>query len=292
MLAKERYGFLPVSWWAIGNENNSLRRLINDTTTEDGYSEFLPGVAQRCYEFFSAKGETIFDPFAGKGTRAIVAKVMGRNYVGYDISPRFVEHALQRLQKQKTLMDEVTSVQIVLGDSRNVLLAENSVDMVFTCPPYWDLEMYEGKSGDVSHVHGYMPFMLEVEKIILQCYRVLKKGRYCVWVVGDINRDNELVPYHADLIQLFLDNGFRMHDIAVYNFYSASVLGVGQRSAQNHFAKSHEYVLVFKKPVSAVDISDLMLRCKCGISRAMLRNEEGYFYAKCDKCGQMRQVKL
>ena len=48
---------------------------------------------------WSNPNDLVFDPFMGSGTTAIAAKLLGRNYLGCDISPEYVELATKRLQE-------------------------------------------------------------------------------------------------------------------------------------------------------------------------------------------------
>jgi len=48
-------------------------------------------------EYFSFKGDTILDPFCGTGTVGVVAKAKGRNFIGIDISPKYIEIAQKRI---------------------------------------------------------------------------------------------------------------------------------------------------------------------------------------------------
>ena len=47
------------------------------------------------------------------------------------------------------------------------------------------------------------------------CYRVLKQGKYCVWVVGDFRLDRQVCVFHSDIIRLGKENGFKLHDVVV-----------------------------------------------------------------------------
>ena len=40
----------------------------------------------------------VLDPFIGSGTTAVVAKKLGRNYIGIDINPEYCKMAQERLQ--------------------------------------------------------------------------------------------------------------------------------------------------------------------------------------------------
>jgi len=52
---------------------------------------------ERIIQLSSRPGDTIFDPFLGTGTTAIVAKKLGRHYVGIDIDPKYREIAQAKL---------------------------------------------------------------------------------------------------------------------------------------------------------------------------------------------------
>ena len=50
----------------------------------------------------STNAEIILDPFMGSGTTAVVAKSLGRKYIGIDISPEYCKMAEERLVKNDT----------------------------------------------------------------------------------------------------------------------------------------------------------------------------------------------
>ena len=58
------------------------------------FPEELP---YRCMKLFSYKNDLVLDPFVGSGTTAIVAKKLGRNYIGFDISPEYCKLANERI---------------------------------------------------------------------------------------------------------------------------------------------------------------------------------------------------
>jgi site-specific DNA-methyltransferase (adenine-specific) len=58
------------------------------------FPEELP---YRCMKLFSYKNDLVLDPFMGSGTTAIVAKKLGRNYIGFDISPEYCKLANERI---------------------------------------------------------------------------------------------------------------------------------------------------------------------------------------------------
>ena len=54
---------------------------------------------------WSNEGDLVLDPFMGSGTTAKIARSLGRNYIGFEISKEYCEIAEQRLQETKTLFD-------------------------------------------------------------------------------------------------------------------------------------------------------------------------------------------
>ena len=55
-----------------------------------------------CLENYSQPTDLILDPFCGSGTTCVAAKMLGRNYIGIDISPEYCEIARQRLEAVDT----------------------------------------------------------------------------------------------------------------------------------------------------------------------------------------------
>lgn len=71
------------------------------------FPEELPN---RLIQLYSFESDIILDPFCGSGTTCIAALKSGRNYVGYDIKPEYVELSRKRISqcsKQINIFDMV-----------------------------------------------------------------------------------------------------------------------------------------------------------------------------------------
>ena len=64
------------------------------------FATFPPEIPRRCILAGSKVGDTVLDPFAGSGTTLVVAKNLGRDALGIDISAEYYELAMQRLLKE------------------------------------------------------------------------------------------------------------------------------------------------------------------------------------------------
>jgi DNA modification methylase len=69
---------------------------------EFGHPAMFPEeLAERVIKLFSFKGDIVLDPFNGVGTTSVVAKKLGRIYVGIDISEEYCRKAIERIEKEE-----------------------------------------------------------------------------------------------------------------------------------------------------------------------------------------------
>jgi len=82
--------------WDIAPENNMKKY---------GHPAMFPEeLAERVIKLFSFRGDIVLDPFNGVGTTTVVAKKLGRRYIGIDISEEYCKKAEERLKTtQETL---------------------------------------------------------------------------------------------------------------------------------------------------------------------------------------------
>jgi DNA modification methylase len=128
-------------------------------------------------------------------------------------------------------------------------VSDKSADLIFTCPPYFNLERYESVPGQLSDENKYESFMSKIDVCISNCYRVLKSGAFACWVVGDLRTGGGFQNFHGDVINSFKKHGFNQHDIVILeNISPFAALQIGKTAAKRYTSKVHEYLLVFRKP--------------------------------------------
>jgi DNA modification methylase len=94
-----------------------------------------------------------------------------------------------------------------LGDARDLSwIADASVHLVVTSPPYWTLKEYaSGTPDQMGHFEDYEHFLSELDRVWKECKRVLVGGGRVCCVVGDVciprkrGGRHYLVPLHSDI---------------------------------------------------------------------------------------------
>ncbi|HID26863.1 MAG TPA: site-specific DNA-methyltransferase [Methanosarcinales archaeon] len=223
-------------------------------------------LAKRVIECYSHKGETVLDVFNGIGSTLGAANMCGRNGIGIEINPKYVEITKDRLE-HKTLN---TSNQIVIqDDSRNLLnyIPKESIDLQFTSPPYWDMlkqkpsarnarakqylkENYSDDPNDLSNAKTLEEFLASIKSIFSKVFIVLKKGKRCIINTGDYRRKGVFIPLHIHYIELMEDLGFILNNIILWdrqNEYQSGLFGYPSSFIVNN--GMCEYLLEFQKPI-------------------------------------------
>lgn len=211
----------------------------------NGTSVFDPVLCEVVYNWYCTKGGIVFDPFAGGATRGVVAELLGHPYIGIDLSER-------QIDANQINADRMGVCPAwYCDDSRNAdqYLPDAVADLVFTCPPYHNLEKYSAHPLDLSNMN-YKDFSTAYREIIAIACRKLKQDRFAVFVVGDI-RDSK--GAYRDFIgltkQAFFDQGLYLYNEAVLlEPYGTAAQRAGRVfSALRKTTKVHQNVLTFYK---------------------------------------------
>lgn len=211
-----------------------------------GTSIFDPALCELMYRWFCPDGGSILDPFAGGSVRGIVAGRLGYRYFGNDIRPEQVAANEDNAREVPVLEPPRWSC----GDSRDLgaLADGQSYDMVFSCPPYYDLEIYSDDPADLSNM-PWEGFRTAYREIIAQSCKLLRDNRFAVFVVGDV-RDKR--GFYRDLIgetkRAFADCGCLLYNEIV----KLDPFGTAGARARRLFdnrkvVRVHQHVLVFYK---------------------------------------------
>lgn len=170
----------------LKNLRNTTRRIkrYNQLTTQKTRDEFLrnqyatfqlyygtinqfkPSVARWFFCHFNPT--RILDFSAGWGGRAMAAMSLGIPYIGFDANKK-----LQPAYKKLHALDPTTDVKLTFQPSETVDFSKYTYDLVFTSPPYFMLEEYEGMPAYVKKQGFIDDFFVPVVKSV---WNNLSKG--------------------------------------------------------------------------------------------------------------------
>lgn len=195
---------------------------------------------------YSQEGDTVLDQFVGGGTTAVEARLTHRNFIGVDINPSAIE-----LTKTKCAFDFETQATVTLinGDARKMDLPDSSVDLICTHPPYADIIHYsEDIDGDLSLLQ-LKDFLSEMEKVAGECYRVLKKSKFCAVLIGDTRKKGMVQPLGFETMRVFERVGFAAKEIVIKEQHNCKATGFWKTNSIKHnfLLLAHEYLFVFRK---------------------------------------------
>lgn len=245
-------------WKTIGMKSEVSREgvtVINNSFEGDKYgraamptvSIFDPALTELMYHWFCPDGGLILDPFSGGSVRGIIANYLGYKYTGIDIRREQIDS--NREQALEILAID-NQPEWYVGDAEFVLdTLSGSYDLIFSCPPYLDLEVYSDLKEDLSNKSD-KEFYEKYGNIIKKCYRLLKHNSYAIFVVGDVRDKQGNYRCFPDMTTMcFLNAGFKLYNKAVL----CQPLGTAMLRADRVFSsggkliKVHEDVLIFKK---------------------------------------------
>lgn len=216
-----------------------------------GTSIFDPVLCELAYRWFCPEGGAVLDPFAGGSVRGIVAGRLGHPYVGVDLSPAQVAAN----SAQAPLVGDGPEPRWVVGDSRRVEaavvgVAEPPVDLVFSCPPYFDLEVYTDNPADLSQAPDLDAFVDGLAEVLTGCAALLARDRFVVLVMGEArDRAGDLYGLIPGTVEAARRAGLSYYNEAILVTMVGSLpLRAGRQfAASRKLGRTHQTVLVFVK---------------------------------------------
>lgn len=273
----DRFGIPPFSVWdkSAGDWQSRKRRWLSmgiqsELGREEGLtirstSEFMidaieraggttsifdPVVCELVYRWWSEPGDKVLDPFAGGSVRGVTAGVLQRRYVGNDLRPEQV--AADRAQAHLVGSGGLLPTWFT-GDATELPAAVRRLapyDMVFSCPPYADLEQYSDDPHDLSNM-PYREFARLHASAIHDAVKLLHANRFAVWVISDV-RDKKTGLYRglvAHTIEAFQAAGAELYNDIILRepVGTARLRGARYFNGSRKVVRTHQHVLVFVK---------------------------------------------
>ncbi len=150
--------------------------------------------------------------------------------------------------------------KLILADSRCMPeLADESVDLVVTSPPYWHIKDY-GVANQIGYGQSLHEYLKDLYRVFAECYRVLKGGsRLCVNIGDQFARSvvygrYKVIPLHAEVIGMCESIGFDYMGAIIWQKKTtmnttggATVMGSFPYPPNGIVEIDYEFILIFKK---------------------------------------------
>ena len=211
---------------------NRLRQSIKIYSGTQSVSNFRPTAAKLIYEKFG--GDVVWDMSCGWGGRLLgfLSASNTKQYIGTEPSSKTYD-GLQKMVKDFSYLGK--QVNIYKLGSEEYKPMEESFDLCFTSPPYFDTEKYSLES-----TQSFVKFPTENEwvngflkKTIQNCYIGLKNNRYMLINIANTPKYNFI---EKETVRIAQELGFVQEDTLQLTL--SSVMGAGYK---------YEPVFVFRK---------------------------------------------
>lgn len=192
------------------------------------------------------KGINCFDVFAGDTVFGFVSSFMGKKFTGIELRKEQADFNNSRAKEYEL------AARYINDDGRNVLkhIKPESQDFLFSCPPYFDLEVYSDLPEDASNQETYEDFYAILDKAFSDAIKCLKPNRFAVIVVGDVRNhsDGGYYRFPEDIKKTFTREGMIFYnEIILINVVGSASVRANNYMKSRKVAKVHQNVLVFYK---------------------------------------------
>ena len=193
---------------------SGLRKALKVMSGSQGVSNFRPTAAQAIYEKFLPNGGTTWDMSGGYGGRLLGAIKTQINYIATEPAKETFDGLNQIANdwgQQSNLFGIEQRLEIIQSGSEDYVPKEDSLDLCFTSPPYFDTEKYSNED-----TQSYKKFPKKVDwlegflrKTIQNCHRGLKKNRYLIINIANVSSFDTLEDETGNIV---LSEGFEYLD--------------------------------------------------------------------------------
>jgi len=153
-----------------------------------------------------------------------------------------------------------THHKIIIGDSRRMAeVSDESIHLIVTSPPYWQLKDY-GDERQIGFHHSYEEYVNNLNLVWNECHRVLHKGcRLCINIGDQFARSvyygrYKIIPIRTEIIKFCENVGFDYMGAIIWQKVTtchttggATIMGSFPYPRSGILKLDYEFILIFKK---------------------------------------------
>ena len=150
--------------------------------------------------------------------------------------------------------------KIIIGDSRKMdAVDDESVHLVVTSPPYWQLKDY-GPKQQIGYNDSYQDYINNLNLVWNECFRILHKGcRLCINIGDQFARSvyygrYKIIPIRTEIIRFCETIGFDYMGAIIWQKVTtcnttggATIMGSFPYPRNGIVKLDYEFILIFKK---------------------------------------------
>lgn len=233
---------------AKGYQNNYSMpevSIMNPVVCEIINRWFLPNDGNKC---------NTFDCFAGDTEFGFVSSYLGNHFTGIELRQKQADFNQSRVDDYKL------DAHYICDDGQKVgqHLDEESQDLLFSCPPYFDLEKYSDNPNDASNQDTYEDFIKILDNAFSAACKCLKNNRFACIVVGNIRDKNGFYySFVDDIVKIFKNSGLHFYnDIILKTPNGTAPFRARNTMKYRKVVKTHQNLLVFYKGDDFKNLAD------------------------------------
>ena len=205
-----------------------------------------PQVPRNLILKYTKEKDIILDPFCGSGTTMIECKLLNRKGIGIDVNVNALKIAKSRLDFQ---YNNVYEPKLIKADATNLkkIIPSNKIDFIFAHPPYADIIKYSKDiKEDISRLN-LQDFLNQINLFSKECFRILKKGKICSILIGDIRKNKNVIPLGFDIMNIFIQTGFTLKEIIIKEQHNCKMTDYWKNRNVDFYLLAHEYIFILEK---------------------------------------------
>jgi DNA modification methylase len=187
-----------------------------------------PELMKELILFFTKKGSTVLDPFAGVGGTLLGASLCGRKALGIELNPRWISIY------EKVCQDEgIKQQKIINGDCLEIMdeliHARRKCSFILTDPPYnislnrtmcrgdypnrnrhTDYKEFSQLTQDFSNCKTYEHYLDKMASFIEKSFQLLFNSHYMVIMTKNAYQQGRYILVNQDIAKIAQSRGFTL----------------------------------------------------------------------------------